>query len=70
MIVGFGGAGQESSARVIMLVWWRELWDSYSLMEALLFLTLTSLGKMPQSLQSSLGRQAAPSTYCACGPGS
>lgn len=39
--------------------------DTYSLMKALLRLTLNSFGKMPQSLQRSLGREAAPSTFCA-----
>lgn len=67
--MGFGGAGQESSARV-MLVGGERCGDSYSLMKALLLLTLNSFGKMPQSLQSSLGWEAAPGTYGACGPGS
>lgn len=69
MTVGFGGAGQEPPARA-MLAWWGELWGQLQLDEG----TVTSHTKLfwenASVPQSSLGREAAPSTYCACALGS
>lgn len=70
MTVEFGGSRPRTTSTGLCWFGGKSYGDSYSLIKALLLLTLTSFGIMPQSLQSSLGREEAPSICGAYGAGS